>query len=117
MSVKLLVALVAGCVVSNSFAALPTDAVALNVAFASPVADATIDCAPAVVPSVHDVSAATPSAFVVTTPFAGETLPLPVAGVKVTVTPTIGLPNPSVTLTAGAVATAVFTVATCPVPA
>src|SRR2546423_13972245 len=86
-----LVALVAGCVVIASFAALPAFAVAENVTLCNPVADATSDCAPAVVPSVQEVSAATPSAFVTTTPPDGATLPLPEAGANVTDTPATGL--------------------------
>src|SRR5690242_11054600 len=66
--------------------------------------------APAVVPSVHDVSAATPLAFV-RTGVVGLTLPPPAAGANVTATPATGLLNWSRTITAGGVATGVPTVA------
>ena len=65
---------------------------------------------PAVVPSVHEVSAAKPLAFV-RIGVVGLTLPLPAAGVNVTDTPATGLLNWSRTITAGGVATAVPTVA------
>src|ERR1043166_276797 len=112
-----LVALADGCVVICSFAALPPVAVALKVTLDNPVDDTVSDCDPAVVPSVHDVSAAMPCASVEPTPSEGATLPLPSAGANFTDTPATGLPDPSVIFTAGAVATAVFTVALCPFPA
>src|SRR5437879_4150313 len=71
---------------------------------------------PAVVPSVQEVSAATPVVFV-TIGVVGLTLPLPAAGVNVTDTPATGLLNWSRTITAGGVATAVPTVADWLVPA
>src|SRR5205085_1880675 len=64
----------------------------------------------AVVPSVQEVSAATPLAFV-RMGVVGLTLPLPAAGANVTATPATGLLNWSRTITAGGVATAVPTVA------
>jgi len=58
--------------------------------------------APAVVPSVHEVSAATPDALVVTVlPLTGEVVPLPAVVVKVTTTPEIGLLFASRTVTDG----------------
>src|SRR5207302_10002705 len=71
---------------------------------------------PAVVPSVQEVSAATPLAFV-RIGVVGLTLPLPAAGVNVTDTPATGLLNWSRTITAGGVATAVPTVAVWLLPA
>src|SRR5687768_15551831 len=70
--------------------------------------------APAVVPSVHDVSAAMPALFVVTVPpLAGEVLPPPAVTVKVTTTPETGLPLASRTITDGGVGTTVPAVALC----
>src|SRR5207248_595920 len=71
---------------------------------------------PATVPSVHDATAATPSAPVVTG-LVGLTLPPPVPGANVTPTPATGLPNWSRTITDGGTATAVPTRADCPSPA
>src|SRR5438105_10459933 len=71
---------------------------------------------PAVVPSVHEVSAAKPLAFV-RIGLVALTLPLPTAGVNVTDTPATGLLNWSRTITAGGVATAVPTVAVWLLPA
>src|SRR5437588_285508 len=70
----------------------------------------------AVVPKVHEFTAATPLAFVVTA-VVGFTLPLPASGVNVTATPGTGLLNWSRTITAGGVATAVPTVAVWLFPA
>ena len=71
--------------------------------------------APAVVPSVHAGAVAMPLAFVVTV--AGDARdPPPVATAKVTDTPAIPLPSWSSTATVGDVATAVPTVAVCPLP-
>src|SRR4051812_18008658 len=77
-------------VISN-FAAGPAVAVAVNVRLCSPADDATIDCDPAVVPSVQLDSVAMPNTFVVTVPPDGVTDPLPPAGVNVTDKPGIGL--------------------------
>ena len=71
---------------------------------------------PAVVPRVHDVSAATPEEFVVTAED-GSREPLPDATAKVTEVPDTGLPPESVTITEGAVATALPAVALWPLPA
>src|SRR5438552_3799699 len=89
----------------------PAVAVAVNVTGlpARPLEDAVRVFVPAAVPSVHDVSAATPLAFV-RTGVVGLTLPLPAAGVNVTATPVTGLLNWSRTITAGGVWTGVPTV-------
>src|SRR5205823_13463806 len=71
---------------------------------------------PAVVPSVQEVSAATPLAFV-RIGVVGLTLPLPAAGANVTETPATGLLHWPRTITAGGVATAVPTVAAWLFPA
>src|SRR5437879_514106 len=81
-----------------------------------PVEVAVREFGPALVPSVQEVNAATPLAFV-TIGVVGLTLPLPAAGVNVTDTPATGLLNWSRTITAGGVATAVPTVAVWLVPA
>ena len=73
---------------------------------ARPLEDAVRVFMPAVVPSVHDVSAAMPLAFV-RTGVVGFTLPLPDPGVNVTATPATGLLNWSRTITAGGVWTGV----------
>src|SRR5207253_1483085 len=67
--------------------------------------------APAVVPSVQLPTAAMPLALVVW--LAPVMLPLPGPTANVTETPCTGLPFASFTITAGAVATALFTVAVC----
>jgi len=64
-------------------------------------------------PSVQ-FALATPFASVVTV--AGATEPLPLATEKVTCTPAITFPSTSFTTTAGAVCTAVFTIAACWLP-
>src|ERR1041385_4470014 len=61
---------------------------------------------PAVVPRVHDVTAAMPFALVVTG-VVGLTVPPPEATAKVTATPATGLLNWSRTITDGGVATGV----------
>jgi hypothetical protein len=71
---------------------------------------------PAVVPSVHDVTAAMPLPFVVTG-VVGVTVPPPDATAKVTATPATGLLNWSRTITEGGVTTAVPTVAVWAFPA
>jgi hypothetical protein len=79
----------------------------------SPLTVAWTVFAPATVPSVHEVSAATPAALVVTVdPLAGLVMPLPAVVVNVTTTPCTGLLLPSRTVTDGAV-TAPPTVALC----
>jgi hypothetical protein len=70
---------------------------------------------PAVVPKVQAGLVATPALSVVTVPLAPKD-PDPLAGANVTDTPLTTLPCASVTFTDGAVATAVPTVALCPVP-
>src|SRR6266849_8561496 len=72
--------------------------------------------APAVVPSVQEVAAAMPLALV-STAVVGLTVPPPVATAKVTATPATGLPLASFTITEGAIATAVPTVAVWVLPA
>ena len=74
------------------------------------------ELAPAAVPSVQEVAAAMPEAFVATAP-AGSTDPPPVATAKVTATPETGLLLTSRTSTAGGVATAVPAVAVWAFPA
>ena len=65
--------------------------------------------APAVVPRVHEVTAAIPEEFVVAEP--PTTVPAPVATAKVTERPETGLPPESVTRTDGTVVTALPAVA------
>jgi hypothetical protein len=93
-----------------TWVAAPAVPVAVKATGVRPAAAAVRLFFPAVVPSVHAVSAAMPLAFV-TTGVVGLTLPLPAAGVNVTATPATGLLNWSRTITAGGVATAVPTVA------
>src|SRR5439155_7946909 len=71
---------------------------------------------PAVVPSVHEVTAAIPLAPVVTG-VVGVTEPPPDATANVTLTPPTGLPCASRTITEGATGTAVPAVADWPSPA
>src|SRR5882724_8813533 len=98
--------------------ALPAVPVAVNVTGlpVSPGAVALRVFAPAVVPSVQDVTAASPAAVVVTGAV-GFTVPPPVATANVTATPATGLPFASRTITAGLTATAVPAVADWPLPA
>src|SRR5205807_550135 len=70
---------------------------------------------PAVVPSFHEPTVATPLAFVVADPLVSE--PPPVATANVTAAPATGLPYWSTTSAAGATPAFVFTVALCPSPA
>ena len=77
---------------------------------------AVMELAPAAVPIVQEVSAATPEAFV-TIGVTGRTLPPPPATVNVTATPGTGLPLVSLTTTAGGTATAAPAVAVWPLPA
>jgi hypothetical protein len=79
----------------------------------SPVAVAVSVFVPAVVPRVQDVRAAMPEAFVATLDV-GFRVPSPLNDTDVAET---GLPPESVTITDGAVATAVFTVAVWLLPA
>jgi hypothetical protein len=70
----------------------------------SPLTVACTVLVPAVPPSVHVVSAATPELFVVTVePVTGDVVPLPAVVVKVTTTPWTGLLLASRTVTDGAV--------------
>jgi hypothetical protein len=71
--------------------------------------------APAVEPSVQLPTVAIPEAFVACE--APVTEPPPLATANTTTTPLTGFPLASVTVTAGATATAVPTVALCPSPA
>src|SRR5436190_5029959 len=83
---------------------------------ASPVAVAVREFAPAVPPNVQAVNAATPDAFVGTVAgLAGAVDPPPLATAKPTFTLATGLPSASVTMTEGAVETAVPAVALCEV--
>src|SRR5437016_5439851 len=113
-----LCALADGCVTIASRVALPAVAVAVNVTgLPASVPDAAVRVlSPATVPSVHEVTAATPSAPVVTG-LVGLTLPPPVPGANVTATPDTGLAKASRTITAGGTSTAVPTVASCWSPA
>src|SRR2546422_2552273 len=70
----------------------------------------------AVVPSVQEFAAAMPFTPVATA-VAGSTVPLSPLVANVTATPATGLANWSRTITEGGVATAVPTVAACPLPA
>src|SRR2546430_3713207 len=107
-----------GCVTIANRVALPAVAVAEKVmGLPASVPDAAVRVlGPATVPSVHDVTAATPSAPVVTG-LVGLTLPPPVPGANVTPTPATGLPNWSRTITAGGTATPVPPRADSPSPA
>jgi hypothetical protein len=75
---------------ARKFVAVLAVPVAVNVTGLplSPAAEAWTVLAPAVVPNVHDVSAATPELFVVTVePLTGDVVPLPAVVVNVTTTP------------------------------
>jgi len=99
-------------------AAAPTVAVAVNVT-GLPVSAGAVAVsvfAPAVGPSVHDRTAATPSVPVMTG-VVGSTVPLPVATAKLTETPLTGLPLASFTTAAGGIATAVPATADWSLPA
>src|SRR5207302_3145926 len=107
-----------GCVAMASRVAVPAVPVAVKVT-GLPASDpeAAVNVFdPAVGPRVHAVTAATPSAPVVTG-LVGVTLPPPVPGANVTATPATGLPSWSRTITDGGTATAVPTRACCPLPA
>src|ERR1041384_1244313 len=84
-------------------------AVAVNATGVNAPALADNPFAPALVPSVQLPTVAMPPAVV--TGEAPVRLPPPEVTVKVTVTPATGFPNWSLTITDGAVATAVFTAA------
>src|SRR5713101_6869724 len=107
-----------GGVVMASWAAGPATPVAVKdtglPVRASAVAVNVFD--PAVVPSVQDVTAAMPPTLVVTG-VVGVTVPPPTVTAKVTATPATGLPLASFTITEGAIATAVPTVAVWVLPA
>src|SRR4051812_33307939 len=90
------------------FAGAPAVPVAVNVAVSEPVVAVNV-FAPAVAPTVHVPSVAMPDALVVVA--APVTLPPPLATANVTFTPATGLLLASVISTAGAVASAVPTVA------
>src|SRR5438309_188823 len=93
--------------------AAPALPVALKVTLPT-LAVATSVLAPAVVPSFHEPTVATPLALVVALPPVSDPLPLPIA--NVTATLGTALPNWSVTRADGAVPTFVFTVAPWPSP-
>ena len=100
-----------GDVDTNTFVAVPGLPVAVNVT-GEPDSDPDVVVrvfAPAVVPSVHEVTAATPDAFVVADP--PTTDPPPMATANVTDTLGTALPAASVTNTLGAVDTAAPAVA------
>src|SRR5688572_1807257 len=83
-----------------------------------PAAEAEIVFAPAVVPSVHDSSAATPDASVCRVAgLAGRVMPPPPVTVKMMLLSATGLLYASRTDTAGSMATALPTVAAWPLPA
>ena len=65
-----------GCTAIASFAGAPGFAVAWNVTFGPFCIDASNVCGPETEPSVHEVSVATPCAFVLTG-VDGNTVPLP----------------------------------------
>jgi hypothetical protein len=105
-----------GCVVMMTSAAGPTIPVALNNTGlpVKPTAVAVSVLAPAVAPSVHDVSVATPNALVATVAgLAGLVAPPPDVTANTTFTPATGLPPASVTFTLGGAATAVPAFAVC----
>src|SRR5712692_4266935 len=107
-----------GCVVIASFVAAPAVPVAVNVT-GLPISASAVAVkvfGPAVVPSVQEVTAAMPLAFV-STAVVGLTVPPPVATAKVTAMPATELPLASRTITDGGVATAVPTVAVWALPA
>ena len=112
---------VAVCVVTEFDAivvAVPTVPVAVNVTGlpVSPVAAAAIVLVPALAPTVHVVSVATPLAFVtIVAGVAGVIAPPPAVSVKITLAPLTPLPFASVTFTLGGAATALLTVADCAV--
>src|SRR5207302_1321892 len=112
--------IVAGAAATVDCVALgpPAVAVAVNVTglLLSPAAVARSVSSLAAVPSVQEFAAATPFALVVTA-VAGSTVPLSPLVANVTATPATGLANWSRTITEGGVATAVPTVAACPLPA
>ncbi|HVN74204.1 MAG TPA: hypothetical protein VMT44_06405 [Methanoregula sp.] len=105
-------ALVGEIVVITGEPAVP---VAVKVTAVIPVTVAVRVFDPAVVPSVHPATEATPFDPVVVDP--PDTLPPPEAMAKITVTPLTGLLFASFTITLGGVATAVPTAADCPSPA
>jgi hypothetical protein len=96
-------------IVTPNFVTVPATPVAVIVTGepVSPVAVAVSVFVPAVVPRVQEVRAAMPEAFVATLDV-GLRMPSPL---NVTDLPATGLPTESVTMTDGAVATAVSTVA------
>src|SRR5579859_285041 len=100
----------------------PAFAVAVNVTAVPlsgpPLTVAVIVFDPADGPSVHELNAAIPELFVTTVlPLGDDTAPPPVATAHTMLTPDTGLFPASFTMTDGAVATAVATVAVCPSPA
>jgi hypothetical protein len=106
-----------GCVVIANCVAAPAVPVAVKVMgepLKLPLVAVSV-FAPAVVPSVQAGLVATPALSVVTA-IVEANEPPPVATAKVTDSPLTALPCASVTFTDGAVATAVPTVALCPVP-
>src|SRR5437899_5237853 len=85
--------------------------VAVNVAVEAPARLAVSVLLPGVGPRFHAPTRAMPAASEVGLP--PVTLPPPDATAKLTLSPPIGLPNASVTLTAGAIGTAAPTAARC----
>jgi len=99
---------------ARKFVAVLAVPVAVNVTGLpeSPLAAAVRVFAPALEPSVQDVSVAIPEPFVVTVPpLAGDVEPPPAVTVKVTTVPVTALPFTSRTSTEGATDTAVLTAA------
>ncbi len=95
-------------------AAAPATPVAWNVIEARPVELTEMVLAPALVPSCHEPTVATPLASVVALPPVSEPPPEPIE--KATATPATGLACASVTSTDGAVGTLMCTVADWPSP-
>jgi len=115
-----LAAIVLGAAATSDWDALgaPAVPVAVNVMGlpVSPLAVAVRVLVPGADPRVQDETAATPLA-IVATGVVGFTVPPPDATANVTATPATALPNGTVTSTAGAVGTAVPTVAVWLLPA
>src|SRR6266513_3916022 len=101
-----------GWPVNTRSTAAPGVAVAVNVTgLPANVPEVAVNVfVPTLAPRVQDVAVATPPSSVVTGTV-GSTVPPPAVTANVTATPATGLPNSSVTAAAGAVATAVPTVA------
>ena len=99
--------------------ALPVAVKVTSVPFSGPpLTVAVIVLDPALGPSVHELSAATPALFVVTVlPLADDTAPPPAMTANTMLTPDTGFPLASFTITEGAVGNAVATGPVCASPA